>query len=118
VMPAEGKVHYPAKVVHLLGRYPEKHCDGCGRRLLPKLYGRDQSLESPRMFDQRRFCSRKCSAQHRTGSESEDEPDHDTCREGVQRALVSGRLDPGFFWDEDALSRHHEHRRRALEARS
>ena len=120
-----GKIFYSARIVHLLGRYPAKHCEQCGRRLMPKLYGKAKKLENLKQFEVRRFCSRTCGARATADASSNEDGtgdiavpapvlqhdvavrSSDACelREMIRDALDALRLEPEFFIDESAMQR-------------
>lgn len=56
------KPRYPAEWFHRRLQYPEKYCNGCGKRLVPKIKtdGMTVWLELPSEFKTRKNCDTKC----------------------------------------------------------
>ena len=66
------KTRYPARLFHLLQRYPVKHCEACGAQLTPKVreVKGKPALEAVKDFQRRRSCYTTCGGALRRKSKS------------------------------------------------
>ena len=66
------KIRYPARLFHLLQRYPVKHCEACGAQLTPKVREAKgkPALESVKIFQGRRSRYTTCGGVLRSKSKT------------------------------------------------